>query len=84
MRRQNMAKIVKIYSTPTCPYCKMAKQFLNDNRIEFTDLNVAEDQQAAKEMVSRSGQMGVPVIDIEGQLIIGFDKGAIKKALNLS
>lgn len=78
-----MAKQIKIYSTPTCPYCKMAKQFLKENNIEFTDINVANDQQAAQEMVSKSGQMGVPVIDIDGQLIVGFDKGAIKKALGL-
>jgi len=78
-----MAKQVKIYSTPTCPYCKMTKQFLKENKIEFTDINVADDEAAAKEMVEKSGQMGVPVLDIEGEMIVGFDKVKIKKALGL-
>lgn len=78
-----MAKQVKIYSTPTCPYCKMTKQFLQENNIQFTDINVADDQAAAEEMVERSGQMGVPVLDIEGEIIVGFDKGKIKKALGI-
>ena len=78
-----MPKQVKIYSTPTCPYCKMAKAFLKENNVEFTDINVADDEAAAKEMVDKSGQMGVPVIDIEGEIIVGFDKGKLKKALGI-
>ena len=74
---------VKVYSTPTCPYCKMVKQFLTENNIAFTEINVAASQSAAQEMVTRSGQMGVPVLDIDGQLIVGFDKGRIKKILGL-
>ena len=77
-----MAK-VKIYSTPTCPYCKIAKEFLKQNNIEFEDINVAEDKAAAEEMVTKSGQMGVPVLDIDGAIIVGADREAIKKALNL-
>ncbi len=78
-----MDKQVKVYSTTTCPYCRMAKQFLRENDIEFEDIDVSSDQQAAREMVDKSGQMGVPVLDIDGQIIIGFDKEEIKKALNI-
>jgi len=74
---------VKVYSTPTCPYCHMAKQFLTENKIPFEDINVAEDRRAAIEMIKKSGQMSVPVLDIDGTIIVGFDKEAIKKALNL-
>jgi len=74
---------VKIYSTPTCPYCRMIKEFLKQNNIAFQDVNVSDDQAAAKEMVEISGQMGVPVIDIDGKIIVGADKTAIKKALGL-
>ena len=78
-----MAKNVKVYSTLTCPYCIKAKQFLKENSIEFEDIDVSANQEKAQEMIDRSGQMGVPVIDIEGQLIVGFDKAAISKALGL-
>lgn len=75
-----MAK-VKVYSTPTCPWCHKAKEYLEENNIEFEDINVAEDQEAAKEMMDKSGQMGVPVLDVNGEIIVGFDKEAIDKAL---
>jgi len=78
-----MAKKVKVYSTPTCPYCIRAKQFLKESSVQFEDIDVSENQQAAQEMMNRSGQMGVPVIDIEGELIVGFDKEKIKKSLGL-
>ncbi len=74
-------KTVKVYSTPTCPYCNMAKQYLKSKQIEFEDINVAADQEAARDMVEKSGQMGVPVIDIGGTIIVGFDQEAIEKAL---
>lgn len=74
---------VKIYSTPSCTYCKQLKEYLTENKIEFEDINVAENQNAANEMIQKSGQMGVPVCDIAGQIIIGFDKERIKKALHL-
>jgi glutaredoxin len=61
----------------------MAKEFLKENKVEFEDIDVASNQEAAKEMVEKSGQMGVPVLDIDGQIIVGFDKEAIKKALKL-
>ena len=78
-----MEKKVKVYSTPTCPYCIRAKQFLKDGAIAFEDIDVSRDQDAAQDMIKKSGQMGVPVIDIEGELIVGFDKEGIKKALGL-
>jgi len=73
---------VKIYSTPTCPYCTMAKEYLKEKNIEFENINVAEDQKAAEEMIKKSGQMGVPVIDISGKIIVGFNKEEIEKELN--
>jgi glutaredoxin-like YruB-family protein len=76
-------KKVKVYSTPTCPYCKMAKDYLTQNNIKFEHFDVATDEKARNEMVQRSGQMGVPVIDVNGQIIVGFDKEKLKKALNL-
>jgi glutaredoxin-like YruB-family protein len=78
-----MAKQVKIYSTPTCPWCLRAKQFLKENNIPFEDMDVSSDQQAGEEMIRKSGQMGVPVLDIEGEIIIGFDKDRIKQALGI-
>ncbi|MBN1354223.1 MAG: glutathione S-transferase N-terminal domain-containing protein [Candidatus Omnitrophica bacterium] len=78
-----MSKNVKVYSTPTCPYCIRAKQFLKDNKIEFEDINVASDNAKAQEMMEKSGQMGVPVLDIEGDVIVGFDKERIAKALGV-
>jgi len=78
-----MAKNVKIYSTPTCPWCIRVKQFFKDNNIAFEDYDVSTDPVKADEMVKKSGQMGVPVIYIEGELIVGFDKEKIKQALGI-
>ncbi len=74
---------VKVYSTPTCPHCNMVKDFLKENAVPFEDINVAENKDAANEIVEKSGQMGVPVVEINGGIIVGFDKDAMKKALNL-
>ena len=76
-------KTVKIYTTPTCVYCKMAKDFFKKNSVEYQELNVAEDEKARSEMIERSGQLGVPVIDIDGELIIGFNEATLKQALGL-
>ena len=76
-----MGKNVKVYSTPTCPYCVMVKQFLKEKNVDFEDVDVSVDQEKAKEMVDKSGQMGVPVLDIEGKIIVGFDRDAIDSAL---
>lgn len=78
-----MSKKVKVYSTPMCPFCIRAKQFLKENTVIFEDIDVSVNQVAAQEMMKKSGQMGVPVIDVEGELIVGFDKDKIKKALGL-
>ena len=72
---------VIIYSTPSCGYCNLAKDYFKKNNINFTDHNVGADSGKAEEMFKKSGQMGVPVIDINGQIIIGFNKSAIEKAL---
>lgn len=74
---------VKVYSTPTCPYCRIAEQFLNENNIPFEHIDVSTNQVAAQEMIGKSGQMGVPVIDIDGQIIVGYDKGKIKQLLGI-
>jgi glutaredoxin-like YruB-family protein len=76
-------KTILIYSTPTCPWCHKAKEYFKEKNVAFTDYNVAEDQAKAQEMITKSKQMGVPVIDIEGDIIIGFDKSRIDAALGL-
>lgn len=76
------AKVI-VYSTQTCPYCHAAKDFLKENKIEFQDIDVSKDQAKAQEMIEKSGQMGVPVLDINGTIIVGYDKEAIKKALKI-
>jgi glutaredoxin-like YruB-family protein len=78
-----MSKSVKVYSTPTCPWCIRTKQFLKDNNIVFEDIDVGKDEKAAEEMVAKSGQMGVPVLDIEGVIIVGYDLGKIKNTLGI-
>lgn len=78
-----MAKQVRVYSTPTCHFCIQAKRFLNDNKIEFENIDVSADQDKAQEMIAKSGQMGVPVLDIEGEIIVGFDREKIKNALGI-
>ena len=78
-----MAKSVQIYSTPTCVYCRVAKDFFKQNNISFSEHNVAEDDEKAREMIKKSGQQGVPVIDIDGTIIVGFNKSAIRQALGL-
>lgn len=77
------AKVVKVYSTPTCPYCKMAKKFLETNRIPYQDLNVAGDKAVLEEMIHKSGQMGVPVIDVDGEFVVGFNQAWLKEKLGL-
>jgi len=74
---------IKVYSTPACPYCITLKTFLKEHSIEFEDIDVSQDKKALDEMVKKSGQMGVPVIDIDGEVIIGFDKEKISKALGI-
>jgi glutaredoxin-like YruB-family protein len=72
---------VKVYSTPTCPWCVRVKEFLKDKGVEFDDIDVSKDQKAAQQMIEKSGQMGVPVLEVGEEIIIGFNKEAIEKAL---
>ena len=74
---------VLIYSTNTCVYCKKAKEFFKEHNIDFKEIDVGKDINAAKEMVAKSGQMGVPVIDVNGKIIVGFDKAALMKELKI-
>jgi len=76
--------MIKVYSTPTCPYCVTLKEYLKEHDIEFEDIDVSLDQKLVDEMVKKSGQMGVPVIEADGQIIVGFDKDKIKKLLNIT
>ncbi len=78
-----MSKNVKVYSTSTCPYCVRLKSFLTEKSVPFENIDVGSDPQKAKEMVEKSGQMAVPVIDIDGKIILGFDREAISKELGL-
>lgn len=73
--------MIKIYTTDSCPWCVKAKNYLKSKNLEFQELNVQEDMDAREEMVSKSKQMGVPVLDINGSIIIGFDKKAIDTAI---
>lgn len=75
--------MIKIYSTPTCPYCHTLKNFLKDKGIEFKDIDVSQDEKALHEMVEKSDQMGVPVSDIDGQIVVGFDRDKICKLLKI-
>ncbi|MFH1316389.1 MAG: glutaredoxin domain-containing protein [Candidatus Woesearchaeota archaeon] len=77
-------KKVKIYSTPTCPWCVRAKEFLKENKVEFENHDVASDEAARNEMIEKSGQMGVPVIIVDDVVIVGFDQNALKAALDAS
>lgn len=74
---------VKVYSTPTCPWCVKAKEFLKQHNVKFQEINVAGNDAAREELIEKSGQMGVPVIDVDGKIIVGFDEKELKKALKL-
>ncbi len=76
-------KKILIYSTPTCVYCNMAKNFFKANGAEYTEYNVATDLDKRKEMIDKTGQMGVPVIDIGGEVIVGFDESRIGSLLGV-
>ncbi|MFB6076157.1 MAG: glutaredoxin family protein [Candidatus Aenigmatarchaeota archaeon] len=76
-------KIV-VYSTPSCPYCTKVKNYLNQKDVEFEDFNVASNREKAKEMIQKTGQRGVPVTEINGEIIVGFNKPAIDQALEKS
>ncbi|MFA6160910.1 MAG: glutaredoxin family protein [Patescibacteria group bacterium] len=69
---------VTIYTTPTCPYCKLAKDFFKEKGVPFTEIDVAADPAAANEMVKKSGQMGVPVIEVNSQIVVGWNQSALQ------
>lgn len=72
---------VRVYSTPTCPYCTMAKKYLDSKNIPYENVDVSTDRNAAAEMINKSGQRGVPVLDIDGNIVVGFDKDRIDSLL---
>ena len=77
-----MSKVI-IYTTPSCVYCKMTKEFFAKNNVQYEELNVATDMKAREDMLEKSQQLGVPVIDVDGTIIIGFDKKNLEMALGL-
>ena len=72
---------VKVYTTPTCPWCKRTKAFLKENKVKFTEVDVSKNEKAAMEAVKKSGQRAVPVIDFNGAVIVGFDEEKLKKLI---
>lgn len=76
--------MVKVFSTPTCPYCVTLKEFFKEHNVAFEDIDVSQDEKAKDEMVEKSGQMGVPVVDINGEIVIGFDKEKISQLLKIT
>jgi len=75
--------MVKLFTTPACPYCFTLKQFLKKHNIEFEEIDVSQDKKALEEMIKKSDQMGVPVIEIDGNIVVGFDKEKIAELLNI-
>lgn len=74
---------VTIYTTPSCVYCKMTKAFFKENEVEYQEKDVSTDAAARDEMVAKSNQMGVPVVDIDGQILVGFDKAGLSELLHI-
>jgi len=75
--------MVKLFTTPTCVYCFTLKEFLKENKIEFEEIDVSKDEKSREEMIKKSGQMGVPVLEKDGEIVVGFDREKISKILNL-
>lgn len=78
-----MMVTVKVYSTTTCPWCIKVKEFLKENNIKFKDINISKDEKARNKIIEKSGQMGVPIIEVGKEIIVGFDEPKIRKALKL-
>ncbi|GAA0083839.1 glutaredoxin family protein [Clostridium sp. CTA-7] len=74
---------IRVYTTNTCPWCTKVKNYLTINNISYEEVNVGLNRAAAMEMVNKSGQMGVPVLDIDGKIVVGFDKNRIDNLLGL-
>ena len=82
-RKSTKSTKVRIYTTSTCPWCIKTKEFLKANNVKYEEVNVGDNEKARNEMFEKSGQFGVPVIDVNGTIIVGFDKEALKKALSI-
>ena len=78
-----MNQKVIVYTTPTCQFCGATKEFLKDHGVNFTEVNVAADATAAEEMINKSGQMGVPVVDFNGEIVVGFNKPKLSELVNV-
>lgn len=78
-----MAKTVKIFTTPNCVYCKKTKDFFKSNNVIYQELDVFSDEKAREEMINKTGQLAVPIVDIDGKIVIGFDESALKKELGV-
>ena len=74
---------VKVYSTPSCPYCELLKEFLKENKVEFEPVDVSQDEESQRYIFEKTGRMAVPVAEIDGEIVIGFDRPKIVKLLNL-
>lgn len=80
---QTNKTMIKIYTTPVCPYCQMAKDFMKQYQIDFEEVDVTKNEQGLQEMVSKSGQLGVPVIDIDGKILVGFNRRILANLLGI-
>ncbi len=74
---------ITLYSTPSCPYCKLVKEYLQEQKVAFTEVDVSQDNESIQKMVKLSGQMGVPVIDVNGQIIVGWNKNALEEVIKV-
>ena len=83
MNQKRQPRVI-VFSTPTCPHCRHAKQYLRQKNVQFRDVDVSQDMQAARDMVRRSGQQGVPVIDIDGKIVVGFNRAKIDQLLGIN
>lgn len=82
-KKKPKAPSVKIYTTSSCPWCMKTKEFLREQNVKYTEINVSENEKARNDMFNKSGQFGVPVTDINGKIIVGFDREGLKKALKM-
>jgi glutaredoxin-like YruB-family protein len=83
MRNEKRQPRVIVFSTPTCTYCNAVKKYFRQQKINFRDVDVSRDKAAARDMTRRSGQMGVPVVDIGGKIVVGFDRPKIDRLLGI-
>ena len=75
---------IKVYSTPGCPWCNVAKDFFKSHNLDFQDIDVSLDEKTAQEMIKKSGQMGVPVVEIDDKIVIGFNKPVLEEILGIN